>query len=239
MKKAVSLLLSVIVGSTVSVAAVSTAQADENTVATIATRAPEYSVEITDTTTGRTVPVVLDSDDVKITKTEITAVEGISRGYSLLSDATERTYTESVQIDVGDQVAAAFGLDAAHVEPSSNIRALSSDSGFSTKNSDVKVTAGLTYSANAGNNTVKVSRAFGSTVNKGSYYVQRRHFFWSNPGNGRVKTYHPTVGSWNYSVSDSWAGYNGSNPPYAITDAFVRVYGMDGQVQISVMTYQV
>lgn len=238
MKKAVSLLLSVIVGSTVSVAAVSTAQADENTVATIATRAPEYSVEITDTTTGRTVPVVLDSDDVKITKTEITAVEGISRGYSLLSDATERTYTESVQIDVGDQVAAAFGLDAAHVEPSSNIRALSSDSGFSTKNSDVKVTAGLTYSANAGNNTVKVSRAFGSTVNKGSYYVQRRHFFWSNPGNGRVKTYHPTVGSWNYSVSDSWAGYNGSNPPYAITDAFVRVYGMDGQVRISV-TYQV
>jgi hypothetical protein len=115
---------------------------------------------------------------------------------------------------------------------------LASESGSSTKNSDVKVTAGLTYSANAGNNTVKVSRAFGSTVNKGSYYVKSRDFFWRNPGNFGVKTYHPTVGSWNYSVTDNWAGYNGSNPPYAITDAFVRVYGMDGQVRISV-TYRV
>lgn len=97
----------------------------------------------------------------------------------------------------------------------------------------MNVTAGLTYGANASNNTVKIYNAFGSTVNKGLFYVTNRAFYWRNPGSGGGSPLAPTSASWNYTVSDSWGAYISSLPPYAITDAKVAVTGMGGTRTIS------
>ena len=186
------------------------------------TSPPNYLVQITNPETGEKQQIIVYKNDVKITVNYITLIEAITRGYSASQYNNDKFYTESVEINLGKEIAESFGLKT------------SNESGSSTVDSDVKVTAGLTYSTNASNNTVKIHNAFGSTVNKGYYYVQKREFYWRNPGSGNFSHLLPSSASWNYSVSDSWGTYSSSLQPYAITDATVRVSGMDGQRVISV-----
>ncbi|GAA6124085.1 hypothetical protein BPY_21930 [Bifidobacterium psychraerophilum] len=171
----------------------STAQAAQASDSTVGSVTPKYSVELTDTTTGLQIPVTLDENDVKISVKETTPAASIYRSYYSLADATSRDYTGSIEVDLGDQIAEAFGLNKSTSHAASSVRGASNESGSSSKNSDVKVTAGLSHTINAGNNTVKVNQVFGSTANKGSDYVKRRDFFWRSPGNGNHQTYHPTA----------------------------------------------
>lgn len=124
---------------------------------------------------------------------ETTPAASVYRSHYSLADATSRDYTGSMEVDLGDQIAVVFGLNKSTSHTTSYVRTASNESESSSKNSDVKVTAGLSHTINAGNNTVKVNQVFGSTANKGSDYVNRRDFFWRSPGNGNHQTYHPTA----------------------------------------------
>lgn len=124
---------------------------------------------------------------------ETTPAVSAYRSHYSLADATSRDYTGSLEVDLGDQIAVVFGLNKSTSHTASYVRGASNESGSSSKNSDVKVTAGLSHTINAGNNTVKVNQVFGSTANKGSDYVKRRDFFWRNPKNGNHQTYHSTA----------------------------------------------
>lgn len=197
------------------------AHADEISNATIPL--PVYSVELTDPKTGETTTINLDADDVSVvTKAQSEVQTVIPTIQSLAENSAIQGYTQQIEVHVGAALAESFGIAA------------STQSGTASLDSDVKITVGLTYSTNAANNTVKIVRAFGSTSNKGLYYVKSREFWWCNPGTGGTHRYLPSSSSWNYSVSNSWGAYSAQYPPYAITDAVVGVYGMDGSRVISV-----
>lgn len=180
-----------------------------------------FSVQIYDPNTGLTEQVELNNN-FKITKKELNPFEKKAQGYSLAFYSDEKIYTETLEVSLGEELAESFG-----------IALLASDSGSNTKYSDVNVTAGLTYGSKASNNTVIIYNAFGSTVNKGLYYVSNRAFYWRNPWAGTGGPSNPTTASWNYSVTDYWAGYVSQTPPYAITDATVSVSGMSATRTIS------
>ncbi|GAX48260.1 hypothetical protein [Pseudolactococcus reticulitermitis] len=221
MKKVIMLLLSLVLITTFTI----NIHAEEATNSKNTISPPKYSVQITNTETGEQKQIFVNKNDVKVTKNEVTPIEGMIQGYSASIYNNDKVYTEYLEIELGKELAESFGLK------------VTNESGSATKDSDVRVTAGLTYSTNASNNTVKIHNAFGSTVNKGYYYVQKRAFYWRNPGSGNFSHLLPSSASWNYSVSDSWGTYSSSLQPYAITEATVRVSGMDGERVISVTYY--
>lgn len=180
-----------------------------------------FSVQIYNPDTGLTEQVELNNN-FKITKKELNPFEKKAQGYSLAFYNDEKIYTETLEVSLGEELAESFGMAL-----------LASDSGSSTKYSDVNVTAGLTYGSKASNNTVIIYNAFGSTVNKGLYYVSNRAFYWRNPWSGTGSPLYPTTASWNYAVTDYWSGYTSQLPPYALTVATVSVSGMTATREIS------
>lgn len=91
---------------------------------------------------------------------------------------------------------------------------------------DITIKIGLTYSANASNNTVRIYKVFGSTKNKGNYYASNRRVFYSNPGAYGTKTFSPSSSSWNKSVNSTAGQYFSSLPPFSTLECRVNISGM-------------
>lgn len=221
MKKIITFLLSLTFTMFIGTAV----HADELSKSESTSLATNYLVEILNPETGEKKQISLNKENVKINISEISPIEARTYGVITPISSDEKVFTQSVEIELGKELAQAFGLPSPRT------------SGSSTQDDNVKVSAGLTYSTNSSNNTVKISNAFGSTVNKGFYYVSKRAFYWRNPGSGKGSPLNPSSSSWNYSVSDNWGTYFSQLKPYAITDATVAISGMTGTRVVSVTYY--
>lgn len=64
-----------------------------------------------------------------------------------------------------------------------------------TKNDDVTLSTGLTYSTNASEDSISIYNVFGSTTPIGFYYAANRVVYWRNPGAGLGGTLNPSSNS--------------------------------------------
>lgn len=139
----------------------------------------------------------------------------VSELSSLDGEVLER---QEASVDLGEYLAVAF---ASIIEVDE------------TKTDDITLTAGMTYSADAANNTVSMYSAFGSTTDQGLYYADNRQFYWRNAGGiGDHKS--PSTSLWSYATDSTPYTYYSSQPPYSLTEADVHVYGMGGYRTVSV-----
>lgn len=134
------------------------------------------------------------------------------------SNDKDEMLSTMVSVDVGEYIYQTLGY------PSQS----------STLNDDITVTAGLTYSSSASNNTVTIYSAFGSTTPKGIYYAENRYFYWRNPMSGGGGKERPTTNSWSYSGDGIAGQYVSFTPPYAITDCRIRILDMSAYRDVSV-----
>lgn len=193
----------------------------------------EYKLAITNNDTGEKKVVFVKDEDIRFSMIDLSQeIASFNQSFlnknSLNIGDDEKLYSGYVEIDASDVLAEAFNIP--DVQPLN----LVGDSSL-TKNK-VIIRAGLTFSTNSSNNTVKIHKVNGSTTSTGLYYVVSRKFYWRNPGSGKGAVTTPTVTSWNYSVTDSWGLYNSSLRPYALLEAVIDVPDMSGGAEtISVM----
>lgn len=194
----------------------------------------EYALEITNNNTGEKKVVSVKDEDIKLSMIELSQnVTGFNTGFATQSYSNtgedEKIYSGYVEIDASEVLAETFDLPT--IQPLNLI----GDSSL-TKNK-VIIRAGLTFSTNARDNTVKILRVHGSTSSTGLYYVVKRNFYWRNPGSGKGTSATPTVTSWNYAVTDNWGLYNSSLRPFALLEAVIDVPDMSGGSETISVTY--
>lgn len=92
---------------------------------------------------------------------------------------------------------------------------------------DITLTAGLTYSIDAKNNTVSIYYAYGSAPNNGLYYAIDKAFYYANPAVFGPIEKHPTSTSWSYKTDSTPGNYVSSVAPYALLDCRITIAGME------------
>lgn len=111
----------------------------------------------------------------------------------------------------------------------------STESGSSTIDRDVILTAGMTYSYSETDSVVTVYNVFGSTQGQGLYYATNREVHWRHPGAGVYdNAFYPTANSWNQSVYAS--GYYESSLlsyPHCLLKCDVHISGMTSYKEAS------
>lgn len=104
-----------------------------------------------------------------------------------------------------------------------------------TQTGDIKITAGLTYSAYPSNNTVRLRNVFGSTTNKGNYYASNRKVIYSNPALYGQKVFYPSSSSWNKALNEGAGQYISDLPPFTTASCRVNITGMSAYTTIDVV----
>lgn len=139
-------------------------------------------------------------------------------------DSDEQTFTSEVNVDIGKYLDMTF--------QNQDIQPLVDKT--STITDDLTISIGLTYTAKASNNSISISKVFGSAYPKGLYYATNKVVYWRNPGADIGGVLYPTTNTWSYSTDSTYAYYYSSLPPYAILDCTVRISGMTAYRNISV-----
>ncbi|SNX52606.1 hypothetical protein [Thermoanaerobacterium sp. RBIITD] len=175
-------------------------------------------VKISDSETGHVWKWEIPESEIKLTTSKIDNSK-ISAFSSSLNNMNGEIVQKSANIHLGKYL---------------NQTLSSIIDGSTTKNDDIILTTGLSYSANALNNTVSIYAVFGSTTPQGMYYAGNRVVYWRNPGAGLGGKFYPTSDSWHYSTDSTPGAYRSDVPPYSILDCRIYVYGMTAYRDVSV-----
>ena len=127
--------------------------------------------------------------------------------------------SEWITVDIGEYLAQTYGART---------------SGETTVYDDIRVSTGLTYTANAERETVRLHNVFGSTSQSGDYYATNREVIWRNPGSGDQGTFAPNTNSWNYPVVCEEGAFNDTVPPFSRINCEIHINGMTAYKNITV-----